>query len=172
MIAMVLPGTDLPSGGESAATLEKWVSLPEPRHGALVARMCDARRMGAHLPSCRFRLACSGASRRGAAGQQQPVRAQRRDEWWLNQTGNHRQVQHRQCRRGEQAAPKTRSQRVEGKVAVPMRPGRNLGACRSGRDLQPARCLRADGGPTSRVRSLHSPQPVRGGRMEVQEVVG
>lgn len=141
MIAMVLPGTDLPSGGKSAATLGKWVSLPEPRHGALAARMCDARRMGAHLPSCRFRLACLGASRRGAAGQQQPVRAERRDQPVRNQPSDRRHIQNRQCCRGKEAAPLPRCERVETEAAMMMRTSRAMrrGVLGQWHKFQPAR---------------------------------
>jgi len=164
MIVMVLPGTKRPSGGESAATLGKGRNLPEPRHGALVARRCDARGMGAHLPPCRFRLDCSGADGRGATRQQQPMRARWRDEPARNRPRDDRQIQNRQRRRSEETAPLPRSERVESKTAVVVRAN---GAWRRGvlghwPELQPARGRRAG------VRRLSAGQLALGGKRRLR----
>lgn len=143
---MVLPGTKWPSDGKSAATLGKGRNLPEPRHGALVARRCDARGMGAHLPPCRFRLDCSGADGRGATGQQQPMRAERSRLLRRSQPDDGWQVENRDRHWNRQTAPKSGCERVKGETAVTVRPGGNMGsrACGSWSDFQPARRLRAD----------------------------
>lgn len=105
--------------------------------------MCDARRMGAHPPPCRFKLDCSGADGRGATGEEQPLRAKGCDERWLNHPGDHRQIKNRQRRWSEKAAPKTGGERVKGETAMVVwsRWSGGSRAFGSRADLQPTRGL-------------------------------
>lgn len=74
------------------------------------------------------------------------MRAWWRDQAVRNQLRDDRQVQNRQRRRSEEAAPLPGSEGVEGETAMPVWPGGRLrrGVLGHWPELQPARGLRGD----------------------------